>query len=103
MTEKVKPAEYVFDHATVDNDIAQMRKDGEDTLAQNCQIAVDNLPFHDGFRPLNCAVFYALLKSIKGHNYALRDIIHGDGIGLRNQLWDMMADDHVRSKKTYGN
>ena len=99
MTDKASPAAYVFEHSTADYDIAQMRTEGKFELAESCEIAIDNLPFHDGFRPLNCAVFYSLLKSIKGFNYALRDITHGDGIGLRNQLWDMMADDHVRSKK----
>ena len=95
MTDKTKPDACVFDHSTANADFAQMRKEGKTELAESCETAIDNLPFHDGFRPLNCAVFYSLLKSIKGFSYALRDIVHGDGISLRNQLWDMMDDDHV--------
>ena len=59
--EKASPAEYQFDHASIDVDLSQMRKDGEHDLEEQCEIAVDNLSFHDGFRPLNNAMFYALL------------------------------------------
>ena len=80
---EVAPAEYVFDYSTADADIKRMRESGKETLADECDMILDNPPALDGFRPCNNAVFYALRKSLKvSHAHILRNIQHGDGIAL---------------------
>ena len=41
-----------------------------------------------------------MLDSIKADDlYIMRDIAHGDGIRLRNKIWDSMTGDACKSKK----
>ena len=100
MRDKCKPDKFVFNHATVDNDIASMRASNNHQLAKECEIVSDNPPLFDGFRPCNNAIYFATLKTIHQDDiYIMRNVIYGDGIGLRNLLWDSMSGDEVRSKK----
>ena len=74
--------------------------DGNDQLAKDCGIVLDNPPSFDGFRPCNRAIYFAVLKVISPNDhYIMRDITYGDGIGLRNLLWQSMSGDDVKSKK----
>ena len=85
--QEAAPAEYVFDYSTANADIKTMHESGRDSLADECDMILDNPPALDGFRPCNNAVFYALRKSLKvSHAHILCDINHGDGIALRNKI-----------------
>ena len=94
------PNNYTFDHAAADEHIQSMRDNGARDLADTCDTLLDNPPHYDGFRPCNSAVFFAMLSSLKPDDmYIIRDITHGDGIRLRNKIWDAMTGDAGRSKK----
>ena len=100
MREKCSPAAFVFNHSTADDDILGMLADGHEQLAKECGIILDNPPYFDGFRPCNRAIYFAVLKAIlTTDHYILRDISYGDGIGLRNLLWQSMSGDDAKSKK----
>ena len=93
--------DYVFDHSTADDDIKSMREDGLHQLADRCERLLDNPPAYDGFRPCNNAVFHAMIKSLKADDlYIVRTVnYYGDGIGIRNRIWDAMTGDACKSKK----
>ena len=100
MREQCAPEDYVFSHSTADEDIAQMRSKNLFDLAEKCDTIMDNPPSYDGFRPCNNAVYQALLKSLKPTDmYVTQDTVFGDGISLRNTLWEKMNDDAIKSKK----
>ena len=91
--------DYVFNHATADEDIKRMRDAGKHDLADACDVLLDNPPAFDGFRPCNSALFHAFVKSIKPDDlYILQKVQYGDGIGIRNLVWDAMTGDACKSK-----
>ena len=92
--------DYVFDHATADEDIKNMRINNLHDLADTCEALLDNPPSYDGFRPCNSALFQAIVKSLRPADmYILRTVAYGDGIRLRNAIWDSMTGDACKSKK----
>ena len=92
--------DYVFDHATADEDIKNMRINNLHDLADMCDALLDNPPSYDGFRPCNSALFQAIVKSLRPTDmYILRTVTYGDGIRLRNTIWDSMTGDACKSKK----
>ena len=94
------PKDFVFDHAAADQHIQLLRDKGEHDLADTCEKLLDNPPHYDGFRPCNSAVFFAMVSSLKPDDmYVIRDILHGDGIRLRNKVWHAMTGDAGKSKK----
>ena len=100
MRDKCSPDTYIFDHSTADKDIAAMRKEGKFDLAKECEIVLDNPPRYDGFRPCNQAIYFTIIKSLHGDDvYIMREITYGDGISLRNLIWETMSGDDVKSKK----
>ena len=100
MDKKMHPKEFEFDYTKVDEHIETMRQDAEHLLALECERLLDNPPAYDGWRPCNNAVFNAMLKSLrKEDNYILQQLTFGDGIGLRNLMWEAMNDDAIKSKK----
>ena len=100
MKEQSGADEYIFKHYTAKEDIIAMRAKGNENLAKECEIIMDNPPAYDGFRPCNSAIYFATLKTIKSDDlYIMRDVIYGDGITLRNLLWETMSGDEVKSKK----
>ena len=100
MTQALAPESFVFDHANADQHIEMMRSNGDHQLADDCGLLLDNPPAYDGFRPCNNAVYFAMINSLKPADmYIRRDIIHGDGIRLRNAIWSAMTGDAGKSKK----
>ena len=98
--DEADPDPYTFDHATADEDIKNMRNKNLDDLADMCDALLDNPPTYDGFRPCNAALFQAIVKSIRPKDmYILRSTTYGDGIRLRNTIWDSMTGDACKSKK----
>ena len=91
---------WIFDHASANEDIKAMRAAGRYTLADECDMILDNPPAYDGFRPCNSAVFHSLVKSLRPRDlFIMRKVKYGDGIGLRNTLWTAMTGDATKSKK----
>ena len=100
MRSSCAPDDFSFDHAAADQHIKTMRDKGDYDLAKTCEKLLDNPPHYDGFRPCNSAVFFAMVSSLKPEDmYVVRDIIHGDGIRLRNKVWNSMTGDAGKSKK----
>ena len=100
MERLLAPQPFVFDHADAELHIQQMQSNGDHQLAMECEQLLDNRPYFDGFRPCNSAVYFAMLDSLKHDDlYIMRGITHGDGIRLRNKIWDSMTGDAVKSKK----
>ena len=100
MQSSCAPDDFSFDHAAADQHIQMMRDKGNHDLASTCEKMLDNPPHYDGFRPCNSAVFFAMVSSLKPEDmYVIRDIIHGDGIRLRNKIWNSMTGDAGKSKK----
>ena len=100
MRDTTTDATYVFNHATADADIKRMRDNNLFDLADQCETILDNPPAYDGFRPCNAAVYHSLIASIKPEDlYITRNINYGDGVSLRNKLWNAMTGDSCKSKK----
>ena len=100
MAAECSPEDFVFDHAQTSEHIKLMREREKFDLAEQCAAVLDNPPTYDGFRPCNNAVFHAMVKSLREDDlYIMRQVTYGDGIGLRNAVWNAMTGDDSKSKK----
>ena len=77
-----------------------MRANDDTQLADECEVLLDYPSHYDGFRPCNNAVYFAMIDSLKHDDlYIMREVTHGDGIRLRNKIWESMTGDACKSKK----